>query len=164
MDLPGGDLPCGVNESCHKFIVRSSHQAKLICNSYGSRCKGFVYSKESGTFIPKGELQNKMVFTTGMELFVKKTFAESAMTNETCAVPLDQFQSLADGCHLPELDPNDESITKLIKKPGTPLQCPGFQLTRYRSGVLEVIDHGGKGAVNVFFSSTPTAKLHVHSL
>lgn len=85
-----------------------------------------------------------MVFTTGMELFVKKTFAKNAMTNETCAVPLDQFQSLADGCHLPELDPNDESITKLIKKPGAPLQCSGSQLTRYRSGVLEVIDHGGK--------------------
>ena len=92
------------------------------------------------------------------------------MTNETCAVPLEQFQSLADGCHLPELDPNDESITKLIKKPGAPLQCSGSQLTRYRSGVLEVIDHGGKGAVNVFFlqylhrvrvcSVKGTAKLH----
>ena len=92
-----------------------------------------------------------MVSTTGIELFVKKTFAESALINETCAVPLDQFQSLADGCHLPELDPNDGSITKLIKKPEAPLQCPGSQLTRYRSGVLEVIDHGGKGAVNVFF-------------
>ena len=153
MDLPGGDLPCGANEGCHGFRLRSENQAKLICNSYGPRCKGFVYSTKTGRFSPKGELQNKMVFAADLQLFVKSAFAESTVRNETCAVPLDQVHSQADGCRLPELDPNDESMSRHITKP-EPLQCPGSQLTRYRSGVLELIEDTNKGETCSFRSKT----------
>lgn len=149
MDLPGGDLTCSANETCRNLKAPNPEQAKIICNSFSSRCKGFVYCVESGKFYPKGELKNKMVFTDGFDLYVKKAFAESdkPIQDETCAVPPDQFQSSADGCRLPDLDPNDESITKLIKKP-EPLHCPGPQLTRYQRGVLELTENVSKGGIS----------------
>lgn len=157
MDLPGGDIPCIANESCLSFRVRSPEQAKVICNSYGSRCKGFVYFKETGNFYPKGELENKMMSKSGFDLYIKKDFAESALQNETqCAVPLKQFQSVGDACRLPELDPHDQRITKLIRKP-EPLHCPGSQLTRYRRGVLELTKDAGK-CVRICFRFPMTHK------
>lgn len=146
MDLPGGDMACEANENCRDLTAQSPEQAKVICNSYGSRCKGFVYSVESGKVYPKGELKNKMIFTAGSELFIKETFAvnDTVTLRETCVVPLHKFQSFAEACRLPGLDPNDESITKLIKKPD-PLQCPGSQLTRYKRGVLELTGDSSKG-------------------
>lgn len=144
MDLPGGEMVCAANETCNNFIVQSPELAKIICNSYGSRCRGFVYSVKSGNFHPKGELKNKMVLTEGVDLYIKRAYIETPEQNETCAISPDKFESFADGCRLPDLDPNDESITKLITKP-EPLQCSGFQLTRYQRGVLELTEDAGKG-------------------
>ena len=144
MDLPGGDMVCAANETCNNFNAQSPGQAKNICNSYGSRCKGFVYSMQSGNVFLKGELKNKMVFTEGVELYIKKAFAKNAVQSETCAIPLDQFESFADGCRLPVLDPNDERIINLISK-AEPVQCPGSQLTRYQGGVLELTEDARKG-------------------
>ena len=146
MEMPGADMKCAVNESCRGFPVQSPEHAKIICNRYGPRCKAFVYSLKSGKFFPKGELTNKMVFSTDQDLYVKKEFTQSnkTMQDGTCAVPLDQFQSFADGCRLPNLDPNDESVTKLISQP-KPIQCPGFQLTHYQGGVLELTEEISKG-------------------
>ena len=146
MEMPGGDMKCEANESCQGFRVESPEQAKIVCNKYGSRCKGFVYSLKSGKFILKGALTDKIVFSTEHDLYVKSDFAQSNKTLQhgSCAVPLDQFQSFSDRCHLPELDPNDESIIQLISRP-TPVQCPGFQLTRYEGGVLELTEEISKG-------------------
>ncbi|XP_022807728.1 uncharacterized protein LOC111344742 [Stylophora pistillata] len=141
MEMPGGNMKCEANESCHGFPVESPEQAKIICNKYGPRCKGFVYSLRSGKFIPKSELANKVVFSTEHDLYVKSDFEQSSKTLQhgSCALPLDQFQSFSDGCHLPKLDPNDKSIIKLISRPN-PIQCPGFQLTRYEGGILELTE------------------------
>ena len=146
MEMPSGDMKCEANESCQGFQVESPEQAKIVCNKYGSRCKGFVYSLKSGKFILKGELTDKLVFSTEHDLYVKSDFAQSNKTLQhgSCIVPLDQFQSFSDGCRLPELDPNDESIIQLISRP-TPVQCPGFQLTRYEGGVLELTEEISKG-------------------
>ena len=168
MDLPGGDIPCVANESCLSFYVGNPEQAKVICNSYSSRCKGFVHFKETGNFYPKGKtgehnlvprafpfcskrkspgnevVENKMMSKSGFNLYIKKYFAESTLQNETqCAVLVKQFQSVDDACRLPELDPNDQRITKLIRK-AEPLHCPGSQLTRYRRGVLELTKDADK--------------------
>ena len=144
MDLPGGDMVCAANETCNHFSAESPEQAKITCNSYGSRCKGFVYSMQLGNVVLKGELNNKMVFTEGLDLYIKKAFTKNIVQSETCAIPLDQFEFFADGCRLPELDPNDERIIKLITKP-EPVHCPGSQLTRYQRGVLELTEDASKG-------------------
>lgn len=151
MDLPGGDIQCTENESCRNFQLPSAEQAKVICTMYGSRCKGFVYSVQTGEFFPKGELTSKIIFSSAHELYIKKAFYQSDTSQgETCALPLDQFQSNADECRLPELDPNDEALTKFIGQPN-PIQCPGSQLTHYRRGVLELTEEANKGEIYLTF-------------
>ena len=144
MDLLGGNMICATKEICNKFNVQSPEQAKRICDSYGSRCKGFVYVIKSGSVHLKGELENNMVFTEGYELFIKRSFAQKAQQNSKCVIRLDQSESFTDRCRLPDLDPFDEGITKLIQKPEL-LRCPGSQLTRYRRGVLELTEDKNKG-------------------
>ena len=151
MDLPGGDIQCKENEHCRNFRLPSPEQAKMVCNWYGSRCKAFVYSVDTGEFYPKSEFTNKIVSSANHELYIKKAFyrlknGSDTTQDETCAVPLDQVQSSADGCRLPELDPNDEAITKFIGEPN-PIQCPGSQLTHYRGGVLELTEEANKGEI-----------------
>lgn len=143
MDLPKGDIICVANEACNNFNVRGPGHAKMICDSYGSRCKGFVYSIRSGKVSLKAELKNKMVLSEGSELFIKRAFAQSAQQKGQCIILPDQFESFTDKCHLPDLDPNDESITKFIQRP-KPLKCPGSQLTRYRRGILELTEEASK--------------------
>ena len=147
MDLPGVDIQCSGEEKCRDFPPSSPEQAKIICNSFGSRCKGFVYSVQSGEFYLKEELTSKMIFSPAHALFIKKTFYQSnSGQDENCAVALDQFQSSAVECRLPELDPNNEDIRKLIGQP-KPIQCPGFLLTRYRGGILELTEEANKGGI-----------------
>lgn len=101
MEMPGGNMECQANESCHGFPVESPEQAKMICNKYGPRCKGFVYSLRSGKFIPRGELTDEVVLSTEHDLYVKSEFAQSNKTLQhgSCALPLDQFQSFSNECH-----------------------------------------------------------------
>lgn len=137
-------MVCAAKEICNKFNVQSPEEAKRICDSYGSRCKGFVYIVKSGIVHLKGELENKMVLTQGYELFIKRSFTQKTQQNSKCAIRLDQSESFTDRCRLPDLDPYDEGITKLIQKPEL-LRCPGSQLTRYRRGVLELKEDESKG-------------------
>ena len=144
MDLPGGDIECSGEETCRDFPPSSLEQAKIICNSFGSRCKGFVYTIQTGKIYLKQELTGKMISSPVYALFIKKAFYQGQ--DDTCAVALDQFQSLTDECRLPEMDPNDEDVIKLTGQP-TPLQCPGYQLTRYRGGILELTEEANRGGI-----------------
>ena len=147
MELPGGDIQCSKEEICHDFPPSSPEQAKTVCNSFGSRCKGFVYTVQTGRFYLKEELKDKMISSPAYTLFIKKDFYQgTSRQDETCAVGLDQFQSSADECRLPELDPNNEDIKALIGQP-SPLLCPGLQLTRYRGGMLELTEEAIKGGI-----------------
>lgn len=144
MDLLGGDIQCSGEETCRGFPPSSTEQAKIICSSFGSRCKGFVYTLQTGRMYLKQELTGKMISSPAHSLFIKKAFYQGQ--HETCAVALEQFQSFADECRLPEMDPNNEDVKKLIGQP-TPLQCPGVQLTRYRGGILELTEEANKGGI-----------------
>ena len=147
MDLQGGDIQCSEKEICRDFPSSSPEQAKAVCNSFGSRCKGFVYTVQTGKFYLKEELKGKMISSPANELFIKKAFYQgNSKQDETCAVGLDQFQSSADECRLPELDPNNEDIKTLIGQP-SPLLCPGLQLTRYRGGILQLTEEANKGGI-----------------
>ena len=144
MDLPGGDIHCSGEETCRGFPPSSIEQAKTICNSFGSRCKGFVYTAQTGIIYLKQDLTGKMISSPAHALFMKKAFYQEQ--DETCAVALDRLQSSPDECRLPEMDPNNEDVKKLIGQP-TPLQCPGVQLTRYRGGILELTEEADKGGI-----------------
>ena len=144
MNLPSGDIQCSREESCRNFPPSSPEQAKIICNSFGSRCKGFVYIVQTGRIYLKQELTGKMIYSPSHALFIKKAFYQRQ--NETCAVALSQFQSSADECRLPEMDPNNEDVKRLIGQP-KPIRCKGVQLTHYRRGVLELTEEAHKGGI-----------------
>ena len=74
MDLQGGDIQCSEKEICRGFPPSSPEQAKAVCNSFGSRCKGFVYTVQTGKFYLKEELKGKMISSPANELFIKKAF------------------------------------------------------------------------------------------
>ena len=148
MDLPGGDIQCSGEETCRGFPPSSLDQAKTICNSFGSRCKGFVYAVQTRKIYLKQDVTGKMISSPAYALFIKKAFYQGK--EETCAVALDKFQSLADECRLPEMDPNDEDVKMRIGQP-TPLQCPGYQLTRYRGGILDLTEEANKGEIYLSF-------------
>ena len=144
MDLPNGDMQCSGEEMCRDFPPSNPDQAKVICNSFGPRCKGFVYIAQTGRISLKQELKGKMIYSPAHALFIKKAFYQEQ--DETCAIALNQFQSSGDECRLPEIDPNNEDVKRLIGQP-KPLQCKDVQLTHYRGGVLELTEEAVKGGI-----------------
>jgi len=93
MDLPSGDIQCSGEEICRDFPPSSQDQAKIIYNSFGSRCKGFLYTSQTGRIYLKQELTGKMISSPAHALFIKKAFYQEQ--DETCAIALNQFQSSA---------------------------------------------------------------------
>ena len=66
-EQPGGDMPCGSKEKCRTLSVRSVTQAKVLCDTYRDKCKGFVYEAKSRKFSGKIDI-------TGMELHLGQSY------------------------------------------------------------------------------------------
>ena len=145
MDLEGSDLECESSENCPSFHVRSPEHAQAICDVYRSRCKGFVYILKSGQFHPKSEVSGKMTFQSGLTMYIKKEYASQAgkPSGSKCAIPT-AVMKWSNECRVPDLNPFDENIMKLIHPHG-PVHCPGQRFTEYRNGFLKLVDKSDEG-------------------
>ena len=82
-------MPCGSKERCRTLSVRNVTQAKVLCDTYRDKCKGFVYEAESRTFFGKIDI-------TGMELTRHYCIQSSSSINFTlCARLVQLVASLA---------------------------------------------------------------------
>ncbi|XP_031563675.1 uncharacterized protein LOC116299188, partial [Actinia tenebrosa] len=152
MDLPlGGDFSCKRSQvpgKCAFYLelhARVPRKGKAMCSWMGPKCKGFVYNSGINLIILKNSIKGSPKYSLGFELYVKKAYVDLVhVVIEECAPSLkdgpasDQVSDLA--CHIPKLNPFDETIMGLIQK--KTLECPGKSITQYDGSTLTFITEG----------------------
>jgi hypothetical protein len=141
-----GNMPCDDDEECVTWRLHTPRQAKLLCDAYFDKCKGFVFTSSHEVYF-KSDVKGKFIPHPGQTLYIKKAHAQGIdIPLEVCAVEVDYklFSDFSEGCKLAEFNPFDKTIMQFIKKP-EPLECKGEQKTLYRNGVIEFIPSKEKG-------------------
>ena len=143
-DVIFGDISCQLVKNCASKIPHSPEEAKELCN-HEEQCKGFAFTSSNDVYF-KNDLTGKIVLKLDVTLYLKKKYTLGLKLPRAinCAVSMKDviLTNFSGGCRLPELDPFNPSMLKLINKPEHPLSCPGRRLTRYRNGILEFIEKG----------------------
>ncbi|XP_028398376.1 uncharacterized protein LOC114521988 isoform X2 [Dendronephthya gigantea] len=151
LDIISGDFYCKssiTNNSCTLY----TSDAMSMCYNLGDKCNGFTYNIGPRTSTLKQGTKGKPRFTLGVVTFYKDEYKDLLMLKETkgCAPVLEKKQSdkkISNAiCNIPEIDPFDATVMKMIEKV-KPLVCKGNKnLTFYNNGRL-MITPGAKSKV-----------------
>ncbi|XP_046839616.1 uncharacterized protein LOC124433853 isoform X2 [Xenia sp. Carnegie-2017] len=153
LDIIQADFHCTSslsNDSC----TIETEEALMMCFNMGSKCFGVTYNFGTKTATFKRGKNGKPKFSLGIVTTYKNEYKDLLMLKESdeCA-PVRERREEANTktsnkiCNIPNIDPFDSTVMKMVKKV-EPLVCKGEKnLTFYRNGKLTLTAAGRLRAI-----------------
>ncbi|XP_028400977.1 uncharacterized protein LOC114524062 [Dendronephthya gigantea] len=123
----------------------SENNGMKICLHLGERCKGFTYNLGPNTVTLKTGVLSKPKFSLGVITVLKSEHRDILEFEEESCAPSLKSQTKSgkinkknEICNLPNIDPFDPTVMKMIENV-PPLVCKGKKnLTSYQNGILRI--------------------------